>query len=78
MSEVSIRDLRNHGGDIVERAAGGEEITITRSGRPVAQLTALPKPALTAELLLERWRRLPRVDAEALRADVDAVLDQRL
>lgn len=78
MAEASIRDLRNHGGDIVERAAGGEEITITRSGRPVAQLRALPKPALTAEQLIERWRRLPRIDAASLRADIDAVLDPRL
>ena len=78
VSEVSIRDLRNHGGDIVERAAGGEPITITRSGTPVAQLTALPGRAVLAEHLLERWSRLPRIDADALRADIDATLDARL
>ena len=78
MSEVSIRDLRNHGGDIVERAARGEAITITRAGTPVAQLRALPARSLTAEHLLERWSRLPHVDADALRADIDAVLDPRL
>ena len=78
MSEVSIRDLRNHGGDIVERAAGGEAITITRAGTPVAQLCALPTRSIGAEHLLERWSRLPRVDADALRADIDATLDPRL
>ena len=78
MSEVSIRDLRNHGGDIVERAAGGEAITITRAGTPVAQLRALPARPVPAEQLLERWSRLPRVDADALRADIDAALDARL
>jgi prevent-host-death family protein len=78
MSEVSIRDLRNHGGEVVERAARGEAITITRSGRPVAQLRSLPPRPLSAEQLLARWRRLPPVDARALQADIDATLDPRL
>ncbi len=78
MAEASIRDLRNHGGDIVERAARGEVVTITRAGTPVAQLSALPDRPLPAELLLERWARLPHVDAGALRADIDATLDPRL
>jgi prevent-host-death family protein len=78
MTEVSIRELRNHGGDVVDRAARGERITITRSGRPVAELRPLPNEPLTAEELLNRWRKLPRVDPDALRADIDRVLDSRL
>jgi prevent-host-death family protein len=78
MSEVSIRDLRNHGGEVVDRAARGEAITITRAGTPVAQLRPLPPSPLTAEQLLVRWRRLPAVDSEALRVDIDAALDARL
>jgi len=77
MSKVSIRDLRNHGGEVVDRAARGEQITITRSGRPVAELRPL-RPPLTATALLERWRRLPAVDYAALRADVDRLLDAGL
>jgi prevent-host-death family protein len=78
MSEVSIRDLRNRGGDIVERAAGGEQITITRSGTPVAQLRPLPTRPVAAQQLLARWRRLPPLDAASLRADIDATLDSGL
>lgn len=74
MTRVSIRDLRNRGGDVVDRAARGEAITITRAGRPVAELRAL-RPALSAEALLERWRRLPVVDPETLRRDIDNLLD---
>jgi hypothetical protein len=29
-------------------------------------------------ILLERWRRLPAVDADALRRDIDAIVDQSL
>jgi prevent-host-death family protein len=78
MAGVSIRDLRNRGGDVVDRAAGGERITITRAGRPVAELRSLPGNALSAEALLGRWAGLPPVDPAALRADIDEIVDQRL
>lgn len=78
MTRVSIRDLRNHGGEIVDRVARGERVTITRAGSPVAELRAIAPPALSAEVLLERWRGLPAVDPAALRADIDATLDPRV
>ena len=74
MAEVSIRELRNHGGDVVDRATRGEEITITRSGKAVAELRAV-RPPLSAEALLSRWNRLPPVDPTSLRADIDQTLD---
>jgi prevent-host-death family protein len=78
VSDVSIRDLRNHGGEIVDRAARGEPITITRAGKPVAQLRPVARPPVGANELLARWGRLPRLDADSLRADIDATLDARL
>ena len=77
MASVTIRELRNQGGEVVDRAARGEQITITRSGRPVAELRALRVP-LSADAVLERARRLPRVDPVALRADVDELLGGNL
>jgi prevent-host-death family protein len=77
MSDVSIRDLRNHGGDVVDRATRGEKITITRAGTPVAELQAL-RPPLSVAVLLDRWRRLPAVDPARLREDVDRLLDASL
>jgi antitoxin (DNA-binding transcriptional repressor) of toxin-antitoxin stability system len=74
MAQVSIRDLRNHGGDVVDRAARGEQITITRSGKAVAELRAISPPALTAQALIDRWRQLPPVDPVAFRKDVDRFL----
>jgi len=78
MPEVSIRDLRNHGGDIVDRVAHGEQVTITRSGKAVAQLSPVGVPPLAASVLLARWRHLPAVDADRLRSDIDATVDSRL
>jgi len=78
MSEVTIRELRNHGGDVVDRVARGERVTVTRAGKAVAELRPLPAPALPREALLHRWARLPLVDPVALRADVDRAVDPAL
>jgi prevent-host-death family protein len=43
MATVPQKDLRNNISDVLRRAEGGEEITITVSGRPVAQLGPLRK-----------------------------------
>jgi prevent-host-death family protein len=75
MARVSIRDLRNHGGDVVDRAARGEQITVTRSGKAVAELRAVSRTPLSAEALLSNWRGLPPLDPSALRADLDSLLD---
>lgn len=74
---MSIRELRNNGGEVVDQAASGERIEITRGGRPVAELVPLQKD-LPAEVLLERWRQLPPVDPHQLRADIDEILDPGL
>lgn len=78
MSEATIRELRNHGGEVVDRAVAGELVTITRDGKPVAQLERVAPPRLSANALIERFRRLPRVDPQRLREDVDAIVDQQL
>lgn len=73
-----MRDLRNHGGEILNRVAGGETLTVTRDGDPVAELRPRPKRPLQAERLLERWRSLPVIDPAKLRADIDDLLDPAL
>ena len=50
VTEISIRELRNHGGEVVDRVALGEHITVTRDGRPVAQLTPLLREPLRLRL----------------------------
>jgi prevent-host-death family protein len=62
MDSVTVRDLRNKGGEVLDRVERGERLVVTRDGRAVAEL-------------IERRKRLPRVDPDALRADIDAVID---
>jgi prevent-host-death family protein len=78
MDTVTIRDLRNHGGDVVDRVEAGEHVTVTRDGRPVAELRPVRSRGIASVALLERWRRLPAVEADVLRRDIDAAIDQSL
>ncbi len=78
MSEVSIRDLRNHGGEVIERVERGERLTVTRDGRQVAELRPLDPLPVKAAVLIGRWSRLPRVDPARLRRDLDQVIDSSL
>lgn len=77
-AEVTVRELRNHGGRVLDRVADGQRLTVTKDGHPVAELRPLPRRSLPARELIARAKRNPKVDPERLRADIDAVLDQSL
>jgi tRNA(fMet)-specific endonuclease VapC len=51
---------------------------VTRDGRPVALLTPLAPPRLSDAVLYKRWATLPPMDPEALRREIDAIIDQSL
>lgn len=78
MKQITIRELRNHGGRVVERVQGGEHLIVTRDGQAVAELRPVPRKPLDAATLLDRWRSLPRIDARQLRMDIDELLDPSL
>ncbi len=75
MSDVTLADAKAHLSELVERAARGEPVRITRRGKPVARITGIvrePKPidlaalrALTDTMPLQieparRWLRSVR------------------
>ena len=74
MMTVTVRELRNQGGGVLRRVEGGEELTVTSDGRPVARLLPLPAKAPAPMELVARWRRLPPMDPDAWRRDLDDVI----
>lgn len=78
MTAVTIRELRNHGGEVVDRVLAGEHLIVTRDGHAVAELRPVQRPRLDAARLLARWSHLPHVDTAAFRADLDEILDADL
>ncbi|MGO4299857.1 type II toxin-antitoxin system Phd/YefM family antitoxin [Leifsonia sp. RAF41] len=77
METVSVRDLRNHGGDILDRVARGEHLTITRDGAAVAELSPLPAPGRALSVLIAERRAILVVDPLSLRSDIDEIVDQQ-
>jgi prevent-host-death family protein len=78
MSEITVRELRNHGGDVLERVARGEALTVTRDGQAIAELRPLRRRPIPAAVLVNRWRGLPTVDPAKLRTDIDDLMDGSL
>ena len=60
MRRVNLAEAKAHLSELVERAAAGEAVCITRRGRPMAQLTAVALPR-------------KRIDVDALRAMTNAM-----
>lgn len=54
MAEVSVRELRNHGGRVLDRVLREESLTVVRAGTPVARLVPLGRSPLSAQTLVER------------------------
>ena len=64
MPTVNLADAKAHLSKLVDRAAAGDTVRVTRRGKPVAQITAVQTP-----------RR--RIDLSALRAMTDMMPLQR-
>jgi prevent-host-death family protein len=64
MRRVNLAQAKAHLSELVERAAAGEPVCITRRGKPVAQISAVATPR-------------KRIDVAALRAMTDAMLMQQ-
>jgi prevent-host-death family protein len=72
MRIISQREFRNQSAAVMDAVEAGETFHITRNGAEVAELRPLrPRRHLTPAELVERFARLPHVDAAALRADAD-------
>jgi len=78
MDKVTVRELRNRGGEVLDRVSRGENIIVTRDGAEVAELRPRRRPSPSAAELIARRRHLPHVDPDILRRDIDAVLDPAL
>lgn len=60
MATIPQKELRNNVGEVLRRAEKGEEITITVSGRPVAQLGPVRKRQwVPGKELADLWRLPP-------------------
>ena len=58
MSEYSVADTKNRLSELLDRAERGEEVVVTRHGKPVAKITPIrPEPKRITPELMEWWDR---------------------
>lgn len=78
MDTVSVRELRNHGGEVLKRVERGERLVVTRDGEAVAELRPLPHRTTDPAELIRRASTLPKVDLIDTRGDLDTAIDPSL
>jgi prevent-host-death family protein len=72
MRTVTQREFRNNSAAIMDAVQAGETIRVTRNGVEVAEVRPVShRRHLSAEELIARHRRLPRVDYTQMRRDTD-------
>ena len=76
---VNQRELRNASAEVLRDVQGGQTIVVTRNGEPVAELRPIqPRRFASRAALAEAAARMPRIDADRFRADIDAVVNQAI
>ncbi|MGF1430117.1 type II toxin-antitoxin system Phd/YefM family antitoxin [Kitasatospora sp. LaBMicrA B282] len=72
MKTITQREFRNNSAAVMDSVEAGETFHITRNGVEVAELRPLGRRRrLTAEELVARHVRLPRVDYAQMREEAD-------
>ncbi|WP_330228149.1 type II toxin-antitoxin system Phd/YefM family antitoxin [Nocardia sp. NBC_00508] len=72
MKVITQREFRNNSAAVMDEVESGETFRVTRNGVEVAELRPVSRRRrLTAEELVERHRKLPRVDYALMRQEAD-------
>lgn len=72
MKVITQREFRNNSAGVMNAVEAGETFRVTRNGVEIAEVRPVSrKRRLTAEELVERHRRLPRVDYARMRREAD-------
>jgi prevent-host-death family protein len=76
MSTHSVAEAKNRLPELIDRALKGEDVVITRHGKPVAELKPIPKPprSVTAEDL--DWLAAHRVRTLSKRENAGQIVSR--
>lgn len=76
---INQRELRNQSAAVLREVEAGGTVVVTRNGTPVAELRPIrARRFVLRATLSQEATRAPRIDARRFRADLDAIVDQRL
>lgn len=60
MSTVTLAEAKTHLSQLLDQVEAGDEVVITRRGKPVARISGLPRPARPLRSLAAFRAQLPR------------------
>ena len=76
---ITQRELRNQSAAVLRQVEAGRTLVVTRNGTPVAELRPIrPRRFVRRVMITEAAAHAPRIDAGRFRADLDAMIDQRV
>ncbi len=82
MDYVTVRELREKSGEVWQRIEGGEEIVVTRNGKPFALLLATQPSELEEMVRAHRAARfgavVKRMQAQAKQSGADQMTDEQI
>ena len=80
MKVITQREFRNNSAAVMDSVEAGETYHVTRNGVEIAELRPIPpqRRRLSAEELVAKHRRLPRVNALELRREADEIFGEDL
>lgn len=61
MSTVTLAEAKTHLSQLIDQVEAGEEVVITRRGKPVARISGLARPTRPLRSLAAFRAQLPRV-----------------
>lgn len=76
MSAHSVAEAKNRLSDLIDRALNGEDIVITRHGRAVVALRAIPEPTLPVSKADLDWLAEHRVGRTPAAENAGALLSK--
>ncbi len=62
MDKISVAETKARLSELLDRAAAGEEIVVTRSGKPIARIAPLAEQAPRPFGVAKHWPEIPESD----------------
>ncbi|HEX8753414.1 MAG TPA: type II toxin-antitoxin system prevent-host-death family antitoxin [Solirubrobacterales bacterium] len=78
LAQVNMHEAKTHLSKLVERVEGGEEIVISRAGKPAAKLVPVPKQK-SGKRRLGAWegKGVTVEDFESIELDIEETLEKK-
>lgn len=78
LAQVNMHEAKTHLSKLVERVEGGEEIVISRAGKPAAKLVPVPKQT-SGKRRLGAWegKGVTVEDFESIDLDIGQMLEEK-